>query len=340
MTDRRRSAFTLIELLVVIAIIGVLIALLLPAVQKVREAANRARCQNNLKQIGLALHNYHDTNGTFPAGLTTDWGHDYYWSWMARLLHFAEGDNLYRAADQWASSAGDRPLPPFPDNVWSPWGNYEKNPIDPPPNPAFGQAMSVYVCPSDQRVLQAQRLPVRGKLSSASGAFWERVAFTSYLGVDGIQGYVLPSDPNNLNVRRTGILFEKSHVKIAEVTDGLSATLTVGERPPSPDLQYGWWFAGVGFDGSGVGDVVLGSRELQYVVKTAGCNGSAPDRWVGFQAGDVNQTCDQCHFWSLHPGGANWLFGDGSARFLTYGANTILGQLVTRAGGEVISADF
>ncbi len=340
MSRRRRSAFTLIELLVVIAIIGVLIALLLPAVQKVREAANRARCQNNLKQIGLALHGYHDVNGSFPAGLITDWVHSYYWSWMARLLQFAEGDNLYRAADRWASSAGDNPNPNSPANVWYPWGNTQSDPINPPPNPAFGQVMSLYVCPSDGRVLQAQRLPVRGKFGGASSAFWDQVAFTSYLGVDGIQGYVLPSDPDNINVRHTGILFEKSQVKIAQVTDGLSATVIVGERPPSPDLEYGWWFAGTGFDGSGVGDVVLGSNELQYATKTAGCTNPTPARWVGFQAGDLNQPCDQCHFWSLHPGGGNWLFGDGSARFLTYSANAVLPQLVTRAGGEVIRGDF
>src|SRR5882672_5693188 len=109
----RRSGFTLIELLVVIAIIGVLISLLLPAVQKVREAANRTQCLNNMKQMGLALHNYHDTYKRFPPALDSSLlpyrpapysGWTPYWSWMAYILPFIEQDNLWNQAIAWAKT--------------------------------------------------------------------------------------------------------------------------------------------------------------------------------------------------------------------------------------------
>ncbi len=118
-----------------------------------------------------------------------------------------------------------------------------------------------------------------------------------------------------------------------QITDGTSNTILVGERPPSVDLIYGWWFAGAGWDGSGVGDVVLGAREYGYA-SAMGCSAA----YVGLQPGTIQNPCDQVHFWSMHTSGANFLMADGSARFVKYGGNTILPQMATIAGGEAVDA--
>jgi prepilin-type N-terminal cleavage/methylation domain-containing protein/prepilin-type processing-associated H-X9-DG protein len=310
----RRRGFTLIELLVVIAIIGILIALLLPAVQKVREAANRTKCVNNLKQIGLALHNYHDTNGTLPPG-TNNWtptsdppSYHFYWSWMALILPFVEQQNLFKEADDFA-------------HVGTQWQNpYGEN--GQPANPAQYTPLPVYQCPSDNRVLVAS---LAG--DGIGGPLTLDVAFTSFLGVNG----------KNLN-SRDGVLYLNSLVRFSEVSDGLSNTLFVGERPPSTDLEFGWWFDGagqaIGSTNYGSCDVVLGTEELNRDYS------SCPRGPYMFKAGDLNNNCDQFHFWSLHPGGANFLFGDASVHFVPYTAASILSAMGTRAGGEAVEFTY
>jgi prepilin-type N-terminal cleavage/methylation domain-containing protein/prepilin-type processing-associated H-X9-DG protein len=361
----RRSGFTLIELLVVIAIIGVLIGLLLPAVQKVREAANRTQCLNNMKQMGLALHNYHDTYKRFPPSLDsaiypqasiTAWfpsppnhpppprpGYTTYWSWMAYILPFIEQDNLWNQAMAWAQTGGGTPAAL---KYWWPWSDFWMNPTD-PENPALAIPVKTYLCPSEIRNLGSETVP---------GYTNGNIAFTEYLGVDGIRGDV-STDASGKVGECSGILVESGwdrvrKVNFASISDGTSNTLMIGERPPSVDLQHGWWFAGPGFDGSGVGDVTMGARETVYadnVLTSPSSSTTCPHTKVGFQPGSINDPCDQVHWWSWHSGGANWTFADGSARFLAYTLDgnqpaltppSTLMQLVTRNGGEVITGDY
>jgi type II secretory pathway pseudopilin PulG len=137
----------LVELLVVIAIIAVLMGLLLPAVQKAREAANRIRCANNLHQIGLALHLYHDTLDGFPSAQDTNFYPRYYWSWLAKLLPYIEQDNLERQAEAWRDSDP-------PGNLrWISWYTAHNTQ---PQNPVLAAVVPNYVCPSDQLTQTAQ----------------------------------------------------------------------------------------------------------------------------------------------------------------------------------------
>ena len=297
-------AFTLIELLVVIAIIAILIALLLSAVQKVRAAAARAQCQNTAKQLGLALHNYHNTRHMLPPGHRSVKHADRmpYSGWCVSVLPYLEQPALATQAEA-AYRTNSYPFGP---------------PFGTAPHPHLSTVVPAFLCPADSRVFAAQTSLVTKNV----------VAFTSFLGVAG----------TDAAVARDGVLYQDSATRFADITDGTSNTLLLGERPPSADFQFGWWYAGAGQQSTGSADLVLGVREpnLQLITSGSACG---PGRYPFTPANGFGDQCGMFHFWSPHPGGANFVFADGSVRFLSYSADAIMPALASRAGGEVVALD-
>jgi prepilin-type processing-associated H-X9-DG protein len=288
-------AFTLMELLVVIGIVSVVVGLLLPAVQQVRSSAARLQCQNNLKQIGLAFQLYHDLFGTLPPGhRSASQGGPFPLSGWPLSLL----PNLEQAA-LFANAQAAYAIDP--------------NPFHNPPHTGLTTVVPIYGSPASPGAYSVERGTVTGTAA----------AFTCYIGVAGTSC-----------ARQDGVLFQDSHIRIAEITDGTSNTLLVGERPPSADWQYGWWYAGIGQAFTGSADMILGVREPNLLPVTPG---SCPPGIYSFGPGRISNQCDMFHFWSLHPGGANFLLADGSVQFLSYSLAPLLPALATRSGGEAVS---
>jgi prepilin-type N-terminal cleavage/methylation domain-containing protein/prepilin-type processing-associated H-X9-DG protein len=274
---KARSGFTLIELLVVIAIIAILIGLLVPAVQKVRESASRIQCANNLKQIGLALHSHHDSYKRFPYGGGSG-------RWMYNILPFLEQRNVQQATGTARTAA----------------------------------VIPVYWCPSDGR-----------QPAIWGGSF----ATHSYPGVAGLNSFDYPDKGI------FGWFASPTGLKITAIRDGTSNTIMVGERPPSNELFWGWWYS-VDID------VICWAVDTGYhaysggVDPVTGLTRRCPTP-AYFSPGETSDNCAFNHFYSLHDGGANFTLADGSVRFLTYDlGTTALLQLSTYSGGEVITGEF
>jgi prepilin-type N-terminal cleavage/methylation domain-containing protein/prepilin-type processing-associated H-X9-DG protein len=299
MSSRRERGFTLIELLVVIAIIAVLIGLLLPAVQKVREAAARMKCQNNLKQIGLAMHNYHGRMGYFPPGFTSgaialnDEGTGPGWGWAAHLLPDLEQDNQARTI------------------------SYNLDITHSANAAARVRSLAVFLCPSDS--------PPAPTFTAVAedGTAITSVAFGNYVGMGGTFEVTGFPDTNN------GVLFRNSRVRVGDITDGTSNTLFVGERAWKRSPHTTWVGA---VTGSANPPLVSGYDFEGPPTLCLTNTGEAADGRVPNNAfGHVEDTT------SNHIQGVNFLLCDGSVRVIQNTINPFAWEaLGTRNGGEVI----
>ena len=338
-----RRGFTLVELLVVIAIIGVLVALLLPAVQAARESARRTQCINHLKQLSLGLHNFHDTylrlpsahqirrsnGGAFarqepPLGYVGTASSAYptegpYWSWGTRIAPYIEMGNFANSVKL---------------NEW-PWWQYQS---------ATGPAWNAVRCP----IFRCASDP-RSNLQWTDPANQRNVAvITDYLGVSGRNQFAEASVGG-----QDGVLYINSSVRMSQITDGTSNTLMIGERPTSNNLQWGWQWAGAGdFPNFGASDVVLGVNERPGITASgsnyapSNITSSTPDYYRPGTVQDPRET-HRFHFWSLHPAGGNWAMADGSVRFISYNVSgkpaaanqppNVMESLASRGGGESVT---
>ncbi len=286
----RRSGFTLVELLVVIAIIGILIALLLPAVQAAREAARRSECTNNLKQLGLALHNYHGAFSTLPSGYVTRTviangqgrpNNTPFWGWGGLTLPYVEQESLHDGI-----KVGENIL-------YESW-------IDPAILPLLQTPVGSYRCPTDNGPeLNSGKVWMP---AAYGGPSLERLATSNYVANNTSRD----SRWNDHNVGG-GLFFENSQVRFAEINDGTSNTIALGERR--------WeWVDIAGTIRTARAAIIVGVRRRN--ADTARSDQLACGRTKLNYTG-TNNAHGREGYSSDHPGGANFCLADGSVRFIS-----------------------
>ncbi len=341
-----RRGFTLIELLVVIAIIAVLIALLLPAVQSAREAARRAQCTNNLKQIGLGLHNYHSALNSFPLGNTTamsygyesDWGA---WSAQALLLGYMDGQPIYNSCN-------------FNVVTWFASG-WQINLT------VTNTVLNVFICPSDG---QSPDTPMSRQWAGDTNNYFASMGTTT---------------ANFYTADSNGLFAWNASYGVQSVTDGTSNTTAFSESLIATDTLWLPWRGGVSASSGGqnylidaranlpalMADLQLCTLYFQSHQNPTGTNDKGfrwamggrgitmfntivPPNSTLYQWGGCRLDCGGCGFafgqysnaTSNHPGGCNVMMGDGSVRFMKSSINMqTWWALGTRNGGEVVSSD-
>jgi prepilin-type N-terminal cleavage/methylation domain-containing protein/prepilin-type processing-associated H-X9-DG protein len=316
MQHHLRTAFTLVELLVVIAIMGLLMGLLLPAVQKIRETANRVKCKNNLKQIGLALHNYHDSFDSLPPGYraslryadgATDSAPG--WGWATFILPFVEQDNVFRQLDT------RQPVQNFP---------------------AIQTVIRLFSCPSDLTPDDAFAVP------DGFGNMVCLAAPTSYAACCG------GDESDTTAATGLGVFYRNSRTRLTDITDGTSNTIMIGEKAWSN--ANGIWAGAIPG-----GVIVRGqSNPCQPVVPGAWFPAATlvlSHAHLNNALRDPDGSAGMDDFGSRHTGGSNFVFADGSVHFLrsvpydnpdgSYSPDGLVFQaLGTRANGEVVPGDW